>query len=130
MASLYIIDEKTGNYIDLADVAPVDNADIKRAVIRCNTNGNNTIIAAVTGKSIKVISVLLVAAGAVNVRFESGASGTALTGVMTLTAGGDNFVLPPAAPGYHWFETADAELLNLELSAGVFVNGCIVYYEE
>ena len=101
-----------------------------RAVIHCNTNGNNTLVAAVSGKKIKVLSVLLVAASAVTARFESGAGGTALTGQMNLAASGDRFTLPPAPPGYHWFETVAGALLNLELSAGVYVDGCIVYYIE
>lgn len=104
--------------------------DVKRAAIRCNTSGNNTIVAAVSGKKIKVISVMLMGAGNVDARFESAASGTALTGQMSLAADGNGFVLPPAPPGYHWFETVAGELLNLELSAGVYVDGCIVYYEE
>ena len=103
---------------------------VKRAAIRGNTSGNNTVVAAVSGKKIKVISVLLVAAGAVTARFESGASGTALTGQMSLAADGDWFMLPPAPPGYHWFETAAGALLNLELGGAVYVDGCIVYYEE
>jgi len=101
-----------------------------RAAIRCNTSGNNTIVAATSGKKIKVLGVFLVAAGSVDVRFESGASGTALTGQMSLAADGDGFVLPVAPAGYHWFETASGALLNLELSGAVYVDGCIVYYVE
>jgi len=101
-----------------------------RAAIRCHTSGNNTIVAAVSGKKIKVISVLLVAAGAVTARFESGANGTALTGQMSLAVDDNGFVLPPAPPGYHWFETVAGALLNLELGGAVYVDGCIVYYTE
>jgi hypothetical protein len=103
---------------------------VLRAVVRCNTSGNNTLVAAVTGKKIKVLGLILVAAGDVDVRLESGAGGTALTGVMSLSADGNGFVLPIAPPGYHWVETAAGALLNLELSDAVYVDGCIVYLVE
>lgn len=103
---------------------------IVRAVISGATSGDNTIVAAVTGKKIKVLSLVVIAAGDVDVRFESGAGGTALTGVASLATDGNGFVLPPSMPGYHWFETAAGVLLNMELSAAVQVSGCIVYYVE
>lgn len=103
---------------------------IKRAVIHHNTSGNNTIVAAVTGKKIKVVAATLVVAGAVNVRFESDADGTALTGIMQFGAAGEGFVWGPAFPGYHWIETAEGELLNLELSGAVYADGIVLYYEE
>jgi hypothetical protein len=99
---------------------------IKYAVIDAAASGDNTLVAAVTGKKIRVISVFLIAAGAVNVRFESGASGTALTGQMNLTTN-SGFTLPFNEGG--WFETAISTLLNLELSGAVSVDGCISYVE-
>lgn len=111
--------------------AAFDGITFKRAAIHCDTSGNNTIVAAASGKKIKVVAVVLIAAGSVDVRFESGASGTALTGVMSLAADGNGFVLSAGGqPGLHWFETAASALLNLELSAAVYVDGCLVYYEE
>lgn len=114
----------------LATVEAGTSVTVKRAVIHCNTNGNNTVIAAVAGKQLKIVGVLLVVAGDVDVRFESGAGGTALTGIMSLAADGNGFVLPQTTPGFHWLETTVGALLNLELSAGVWADGCIVYYEE
>lgn len=98
----------------------------KFAVIDAAASGDNTILAAVTSKKIRVLSLFLVAAGAVNVRFESGASGTALTGQMNLAANG-GFVLPFNPVG--WFETAAGVLLNLELSGAVSVDGSFCYVE-
>lgn len=103
---------------------------IARAAISAAGNGNNTLVAAVAGKKIKVLGLILVAAGAVNVRLESGAGGTALTGIITLAAASDRFVLPISPPDTHWVETAAGALLNLELSGAVQVSGCIVYAVE
>lgn len=98
----------------------------KFAVIDNATSGDNTLIAAVASKKIRVLSLFLVSAGTVTVRFESGASGTALTGQMNLVAN-TGFVLPFNPVG--WFETASNTLLNLELSGAISVDGSLVYVE-
>lgn len=98
----------------------------KFAIIDAATLGDNTVVAAVAGKKIRVCSLFVVAAAAVVVRFESGAAGTALTGQMNLAANG-GFVLPFNPFG--WFETAAATLLNLELGGAVSVDGGLQYVE-
>ena len=98
----------------------------KFAALDAATLGNNTVVAAVTSKRIRVVAVCLLAAGTVIARFESGADGTALTGQMNLLAT-TGFVLPFNPVG--WFETAAGVLLNLELSAAVSVDGCLTYVE-
>jgi hypothetical protein len=98
----------------------------KFAIIDAATSGDNTLVAAVNPKKIRVLAAFLVAAGTVTARFESGASGTALSGQMNLTAN-TGFVLPFNPVG--WFESASNTLLNLELSAAVSVDGSLVYVE-
>ena len=102
------------------------NVQVKYAAIDAATNGDNTIVAAVAGKKIRVLSVFYLAAGTVNVRFESAAGGTALTGQMQHTAQ-TGAVLNFNEDG--WFETVSGELLNMELSAGVSVDGSLSYIE-
>lgn len=101
--------------------------DIKRAVIDHATSGDNTLVAAVTNKKIRVLSLFFTVAAAVNVRFESGAGGTALTGVMNFGAAGDGIALPYNPLG--WFETTASALLNMELSGAVSVDGALQYIE-
>lgn len=98
----------------------------KHAAIDAATSGDNTIVAAVTGKRIRVLALTLVSAGAATARFESAAGGDALTGQMTLAA---STVLTLPFNPVGWFETDAGELLNLELSAAVSVDGCVVYEE-
>lgn len=100
--------------------------DVKHGVIDAASSGDNTLKAAVSGKRILVTSLFLLAAGTVNVRFESGASGTALTGQMNLIAN-TGFAL--SYNEYGWFVTAKDELLNLELSAAISVDGAFSYRE-
>ena len=98
---------------------------MKFAVIDDASSGDNTIVAGVTDKKIRVLSYTLVSSGTVTARFESGASGTAKTGQMNLVA---NSVVS-AASSDGLFETAASALLNLELSAGVSVDGHLSYIE-
>lgn len=100
--------------------------EIKYAVIDHAGSGDNTLVAAVTGKRIRVLSYALVAAAAVTVRFESGASGTALTGQMSLAANGG---VSAAFNEGGWFQTAAGSLLNLELGGAVSVDGHLSYIE-
>lgn len=103
---------------------PVQSA-VQFAAIQAAALGDNTLVAAVAGKRIRVLSLVLVASGGVNtVRLESGAGGTALTGLMDLVAEGQ-LVLPFNPAG--WCETAVAALLNLELSAATAVAGMLAY---
>lgn len=100
-------------------------SQVQYAVVAAATGGDNTLVAAVTGKKIRVIALVLVASGGANsVRLESGASGTAITGVMDIIDNGQ-LVLPYNPAG--WCETAAAALLNMELSAATAVAGVLGY---
>lgn len=103
-----------------------NNVTPKFAAIAASTSGNNTLVASVSGKKIRVIAVWLTANGAVNAKFQSGAGGTDLTGLAYMTSN-TGFVLPFNPAG--WFETAATTLLNLNLSAAIAVGGSLVYIE-
>lgn len=99
---------------------------VKYASISAATSGNNTLVAAVTGKKLRVLSLTLVATTAVTVKFQSAAGGTDLTGAMPLGANG---VLPMARNDDGHFETVAGQLLNLVLGGNVQVSGCLTYVE-
>jgi hypothetical protein len=99
---------------------------VKYAIIDAASSGDNTLVAAVASRKLRVLSAFLVSSGSVNVRFESGAAGTALSGQMNLVAN-TGFVLPYNPHG--WFETASNTLLNLELSGATSVDGSLTYVE-
>ena len=83
------------------------------------------IVAAVTGKKIRVIAGKLSFSGTVNAKWQSSTTSD-LTG---LTYGVANTLDPyQFNPGGH-FETVAGELLNLNLSAGVAVGGYVDYVE-
>jgi hypothetical protein len=64
---------------------PRATQEVKRAVINA-ASSDNTLVAAVTGKKIRVLAALFTLAGTTpTARFESGTGGTALTGVMAPT---------------------------------------------
>ena len=111
-------------YLDSSNM--IKAAPVKRVAISAASSGNNTLLAAVTGKKIRVLAYTLLAAGAVVARFEDGAGGTALTGIMTL---GTGIPASPALNNHGHFETTAATLLNLELSGAVQVSGHFTYIE-
>lgn len=100
---------------------------VKHAAISAALSGNNTLVAAVAAKKIRVISLFLVAAGDVTATVQNGAGGTALSGAIPLTSN-SGFTLPRNQDG--WFaDTGANTLLNLSLSAAVQVSGALSYIE-
>ena len=99
----------------------------KFASIDASSSGDNTIVAAVSGKKIRVVALHVTMTGTlVTIAFESGASGTAITGDMTPLKG-NSITLPFCPVG--WFETTSGVLLNMELGGSQAVAGCLTYIE-
>ncbi len=89
-------------------------------------SADTTIVAAGTGKKSMVTSFMIVASGGAqtNIRWESGAGGTALTGEMDLADNGQLFAT--YNPGGH-FQAAASTLLNLQIGATTSVDGWVTY---
>ena len=119
----------TGNTVQLAtDTLRNGTTSVTPVFVAINAaaSGDNTLLAtAGASNKIRVLALNIVVGDAVNVRLESGAGGTAMTGIYEFNGKGDGIVLPFSPVG--WFETAANTLLNLELSAAVSVDGSFVY---
>lgn len=100
--------------------------EVKYAAVAVASSGDNTIVAAVSGKKIRVISYMLNAAAAVDAKWKSGAS-TDKTGLLYMAAAGYGAIGDYNPSG--WFETAVGQALVLNLSAAVAVGGHISYVE-
>lgn len=100
----------------------------KFAVISAASAGDNTIVAAVAGKKIRVLSYTLVNnhTAVQTCRWESGAAGTAVSGHMIFGANGG---ATPAFNPCGLFETGVNTLLNLELAGATAVGGHLTYIE-
>lgn len=133
-----VILDSSGNAIDQSatvnvaqDVNAMKNGSTsltpKFAKIAAASSGNNTVIAAVTGKKIRVLSYNFMGNGAVNAKFQDGAGGTDLTGLKYIAAAGQGISVAHSPVG--WFETTANTLLCLNLSGAVAVGGEIVYVE-
>lgn len=94
------------------------NAPVKRTVINIASAVQQTIGAALSGNKVVLLSVMLVAAGAVTITFQS--DNTGLTGAMTLAAGQ---AIELSAERYGIMETATGEGLKFTLSGAVQVSG-------
>lgn len=98
---------------------------VKRASISIASSGANTVVAALASGKIRVISASFVVAAAVSVQFRSGASNV-LSGAMSFAQNGG--LLLPVNP-FGWYQTNNAELLNLQLGGAVQVSGGLQYIE-
>lgn len=102
---------------------------VKQANIDVSTIGNNTIVAAVSGKQIWVLKCVLISNGSVNVTFRSG-TGKSITGPFYLVANGG--FSAPQDDGQRvspFCRTDRDENLVLNLSAGIAVGGVLSYIE-
>lgn len=98
----------------------------KTAAITGTGTGDNTIVAAVTGRPIKVWKIWFTAAAAVNVIFKDGAS-TSLSGATVLPSAGSLFTLAyDGSP--HWV-TSPGNAFIINSSGAVALTG-EVYYTE
>jgi hypothetical protein len=131
-------DMATGGYILVATLDDEyvhlgQKVDVERAIIDLTGSaaGENALVAAVPGESIRVSEVMLVGSAAMNIRFLSGYSGTYLTGAIDLAAAGDGFFAgaPDSADLYH-FTTMTGAALVLDRDAGGQVGGWLLYYTE
>lgn len=97
---------------------------VKQAVVNKNTATSTAIVAAVPGKSIRLISYVLVSAGVVSVTWENGDGGDR-SGPMPMAA--NTVIHAMNENGLLW--TDPGQSLNLLLSAAIQVSGHITYIE-
>lgn len=99
--------------------------EVFKAAISAASSGDQQLVAAVTGKKIRVLSMQFLCTAAVTVGFESnGSPDTALTGVMSFPDNG-GMVLPHNPLG--WFETNLSEALHITLGDAIQVSGSLTY---
>lgn len=89
-----------------------------------SSNATAAIVAAVTDKRIRVLSLFLVAAAAETVRFDSDSGGDPLTGIMTLITGVPLYL--PYNPLGH-FQTVAGELLDMVHGGAIQLSGALTY---
>lgn len=87
---------------------------VKSALVAAGTTENRDLVAAVTGRRIRLLSLVANGNGAASFRLESGAAGTALTPVfaVSLASALGTMVLPFNEQGY--VETAAGAALSVE----------------
>jgi hypothetical protein len=102
---------------------------VKSAAISFTTTGDNTIVAAATGKLITVVALLLVSTGTTNITVKDGTGGTALSGAMPLAAGVPLILKVDST--VDWYSTsAAANNLVLNQSGAVQISGTVWYVQN
>lgn len=98
----------------------------KFAKITASSSGATTIVSLVSSKKLRVLAWSLVCNAAVNVKWQTHATPTDLTGLHYFAANGG--IQQPFNPvGY--FETVAGEALDINLSGAIAVGGSLVYIE-
>lgn len=96
----------------------------KFASVSVASSGDNSVVAAVTSKKIRVLAYVLVADAAVAVKWRNGS--TDVSGAMSFASnGGASAPFNPVG----WFETSVTTALQLNLGSAVGVRGHITYVE-
>lgn len=117
---------------NISGTAPTAGYVIRAKTITASTSGNTEVVAAVTGKKIKVVAYELVASGDVNVKFQSATNdidGSTLW-YLTLNGGVTKPVVPVNGQPIVYMQTNPGEALNVNLSASQAVSGSVLYYTE
>jgi len=105
---------------------------IERSIINITGSaGEYMLITGVAGQKVKVTEVMAIVSADTELIFETGWTGTWLTGKLSLPADGDGFYCGAVAtPDQHHFETDSGDILVLRLVAGAQVGGWINWYYE
>jgi hypothetical protein len=94
------------------------------ATISASSTGATTVVAAVSGKRIRVMQVVLIVNAPVNVKFQSHVTPTDITGLFYLAA---NAGFSSGYSHIGQFQTVSGEALDINLSGSVAVGGYITY---
>lgn len=105
---------------------PIGNPQSLSAPISHAALNENIVIAAVSGKRIAVLGVMITSTGIVAATWRNGASGVDFSGGNNLTAQ-DGYVLPIGNPESYWMITDVGNALVLNLSAAIPVDGIVSY---
>jgi len=101
-----------------------DTYTVKWSAINATASGDTTVVAAVTGKKIRVVNLMLTTSAAISIAWKSGAN-TLISGMAFAANGGIN---GERLFGY-FMETNATEALIINLSAAANVRGSLSYIE-
>jgi hypothetical protein len=123
--------DANGNFIPASAANPLpvsfgrSAAVLTEVKIDTASSGDLALVAAVAGQTTKLYRIILVAAGATTITFKDGA--TALTGAMTLNAGG---AIVLDFDGTPWFTGSANAAFNVNSSAAVQISGRAYYVQS
>lgn len=107
--------------MNVVRVLPRETA-VKNTFVTVTSLGSNEVIAAITGKRIRVVGLAVITTLANAIKFMSAATGISAT--LPLGANG-GVVLPFNEHG--WFQTAEGEALNINLGTATSTGVQVVY---
>lgn len=116
--------------VNLLDGKPDELFVVKQAIVDAASAGDNTIVAAVSGRMIRLIAMSLSVAGDVTAAWRSGTGGGATTMIPARTFKSGGGMDGNWGPWGYYCRTVAGEALNLYLGGAVQVSGTVNYIEE
>lgn len=113
---------------NLSAIKPVQSGpSFTPLAISFSNTGDNTVVAAVAGKSVRVFRIFFVCSAATNVTIKDGA-GTNLTGAMSMGANG-GFTLDYMDGSEPWFFTSSGNAFIINQSGTAQISGTVFYQQ-
>lgn len=106
----------------------LDNVPGKEVAVDLAASGDNIIVAAVAGQSVRVHKLFLVLGGDTNLTFKDGA-GAEFDGPLAMKANGA-IVFDESLPPRHWFKTSVGNAFIINLSNAVQLSGRVYYTQS
>lgn len=116
-------------WVDVSTVTITQGKTIKRVAGVASSNGDNTLIASVSSKLIKVFAYALQSTGTVNAKIIDGSGGTQLSALWNFQAREGAVVSGPAPPSF-LFKGSATTALVLNLSLAVSVEYEVSYWDD
>jgi hypothetical protein len=126
-------DVANGGWRLVADAKIELEKTLQRAAINISGSvaAEYELVAAIADQQIRVMEVMLTSSSAQNIRFQSGWTGTAITGPLHLANAGEGiYAGSPDSPELYHFETESGDVLVLDTDAGGQIGGWLIYYAE
>ena len=100
---------------------------LSEAIINAAANGDNLVVAATGGQTIRVYKMFLFIAAATTITVKDGAGGAALTGAMAFPA---NYSWTLDFDGAPWFTTSAGNAFNINTNGANQMSGRLFYKKD
>ena len=122
----YVNADSVGNMLVKNTLASPTASSLTHSVVSFLSSGDNVVVAAITGQTIRIFKIYLVLSGATSITMKDGA-GINLSGAMSMLANGA-FILDFDSEPWHVTSTGNAFIINS--TNAVQISGTVIYTQS